>query len=398
MKYILIIALLLVIVPAVHDVQAQVDISGLLDFAHSIGDNTDSHNRMFRGDNPFHDIRAKIFLTRQLREDIGVFIQLWYDDRANPSAGGQLRMEGAYIAFERLGTEKLGIMIGKIPSPVGTYAPRAYSDVNPLIGIPMMYSYRTPLSFSLVDYQTLLNRKASNSKGLPILYDSCWNVGINFFGTHNIIEYSAGLITGAVSNPKSAGPTDGYQITGRLGCVPHISTRFGMSFAYGPYASRNDEYPDAVSTSQGFGKVVRVQQVPQIDDYNQIILVADFEYTHSHLSFYSEGGWNRYENPQDFNVDAYFGYGELQYTLHPRLYTAGRFGWIHYADVRYSLIPSSNISETEAWGYNVHRYEFGIGIKITRNVQLKFVEQITKHKENKTIDTSFSATQLNIAF
>ena len=52
---------------------------------------------------------------------------------------GGTRADGAYALWTPWKSRDLHLQAGNIPWPVGTWAPRKYSDKNPLIGEPLIY-------------------------------------------------------------------------------------------------------------------------------------------------------------------------------------------------------------------------------------------------------------------
>ena len=135
------------------------------------------------------------------------------------------------------------------PQPFGTYAARTYSDVNPVIGAPLIYAYHTGAQGSAVPAdasEQLAHRSIDTGfqdRGLPCLYDACWANGAVVFGALptdelSAIEYAFGATTATVSNPKSAS-------NGALGYVGRVGVlggdhrfdllRVGLSASYGPY-------------------------------------------------------------------------------------------------------------------------------------------------------------------
>ena len=89
------------------------------------------------------------------------------------------------------------MLIGKIPWLLGTYAPRTYSDKKPLIGTPLMWYYHTTLRYDALppttdallaaagtgQYGTSYAPGQPPRKGIPVLYDACWDVGVALNGS-----------------------------------------------------------------------------------------------------------------------------------------------------------------------------------------------------------------------
>jgi len=96
--------------------------------------------------------------------------------------------------------------LGLIPGTIGSFAPRTYSDKNPLVGVPLLYNFHTAINpRSLGSSGTLAELSAAKDVrsrgGLPVIYDACWNTGIEIYGSAGNLDYSFGILSGSVSNP-----------------------------------------------------------------------------------------------------------------------------------------------------------------------------------------------------
>ena len=176
-----------------------VDVSGLVDITHREGDKRSTINNNLAGDSPFNDLRVKLFVDAWPSSHFGVLTELLYDE-----SGGTLnviRFDGAYAVFLGVGTPYLNVKVGKIPSPFGSWAPRTYSDKNPLIGLPLMYHYFSSLRANQIpaDSAELLAHRGQGQNtsgftgfkgggsaqpfnGLPMIYDPCWDFGAEAIG------------------------------------------------------------------------------------------------------------------------------------------------------------------------------------------------------------------------
>ena len=214
--------------------RAQLQISGQLDLVASGPGDSIGVNRAFRGDTPFSPVRLRLFARHWVTERIGVFTELLYDVEADP------RVNGAYVVINELAERPwLNARIGLAPNPIGAYGLRStYFNSNPLVGIPLIWQYRTNLSSGGADTATgLTSRTAEPGGGVPVLYDSCWNIQWELLGEVGLFEYSAAVTAGSLSNPMRSRAVPGSTWLGRLGAVPLPGLRVGVSAAHGPYLS-----------------------------------------------------------------------------------------------------------------------------------------------------------------
>lgn len=132
-----------------------------------------TENGNFRGDDPFNDVRLRLFPRHWINDRIGIFGEILYDSGVK---GGGLRANGAYLVVNELFSRPwLSLKAGLIPSPFGNYGLRStYFNLNPLIGVPLIWHHRTPLPNNM--YATsadLLQKKRDGEPYMPIAYDAC---------------------------------------------------------------------------------------------------------------------------------------------------------------------------------------------------------------------------------
>ncbi len=182
--------LLSALMPAAPLAAAEVDFSFLTTLGHTSLDRESEINTNFRGDDPFHPVRVTAFAESWINPRFGVFLEFLWDQGEYHSGGDtKPRVNGAYAVARPWDTDALLFKIGLIPWNFGAWAPRTYGDANPLVGIPLMYHYRTPASSSTLPatYEEL--RMRAGTHGLPILYNACWPLGITAFGFSGDFEY-----------------------------------------------------------------------------------------------------------------------------------------------------------------------------------------------------------------
>src|SRR5262249_8893739 len=145
-----------------------------------------------------------------------------------------LYVDGAYAMMTPWASRDLHVLAGKIPWAIGTWAPRTYSDHNPLIGSPLVYQYHT----SLVWYAVPPNADAllasagrgqygvnyfgfTMGRGMAVVDDSYWDVGVTVTGSQRPLEYALGVTAGTPGwGSTSQDENSGKTALGRIGLAP----------------------------------------------------------------------------------------------------------------------------------------------------------------------------------
>ncbi len=134
--FICILSLLLSVFPV--EASSQLNFSALTSLGYTSWDNKSTINTMHRKDDPFNPVRINLFMDKWITPEVGVFLEFLWDAGIPPTGGStKPRINGAYAVLSPFETEALNFKVGYIPLPFGTWAPRTYSDRNPLIGIPL---------------------------------------------------------------------------------------------------------------------------------------------------------------------------------------------------------------------------------------------------------------------
>lgn len=361
--------------------QAEVKLSVLTSIGYTGLDRQSKINSMFRGDDPFNPIRVVVFGESWINPRLGVFLEfLWDQGKSMSGSDTKPRVNGAYaVAKVTESSDALILKIGMIPSPFGVWAPRSYADRNPLVGLPLMYHYRTPVSNGNLSQNAdeALERKHQDVYGLPIVYDACWDNGVEALGfaSGGKFEYHLAVTKASISSP-SAYMNDGVQVIGRVRFSPAPGLKFGFSAEHGSYLSES-----ATGLPQG----VSLRSV------NQKALALDFALSAGHTEIQSELVHNWWENPnleKDLSVTC--GYVELKQTLFAGFYAA-----LRYDRLSYSRLTDSAGARFD-WGYDVRRVESGAGYHITRGAMVKAVWQHNTLEDEENVD--LLCTQLVLTF
>ncbi|HEY6221184.1 MAG TPA: hypothetical protein VIX13_01485, partial [Candidatus Eisenbacteria bacterium] len=185
---------------------SDVRVRGILDLAFDDKGDGAEVNYLW-GDNALDSYRLRLFVESAVSDRLDVFTEALYNEDI-----GVLPF-AAYALFHPSPGRDMHVMAGLIPWPIGTWAPRANSNKNPLIGFPLQYQYHTTLSpFRLVPSADALLGDAGQGeegvnyapgnggpRGMPIVYDQWWDFGAVLLGSARPLEYAAGFVNGAPS-------------------------------------------------------------------------------------------------------------------------------------------------------------------------------------------------------
>ena len=363
-------------------------IHGLLDVVAAERSEAHDLNRLTRGDSSFDPYGLRLFIDAQATNRLAVYSQFVLRDATTPY------VDGAYLLWSPLPSHDAHVLAGKIPWPIGTYAPRTYSNHNPLIGTPLMYQYHTTLLWYEIppSADALLATAGSGQRGvnyegytegfgMPIIDDSYWDVGVTLTGSERPIEYALGMTAGTPGWPSTGkDENSGKTVLGRVGLAPLPGLRFGVSGAYGPYLIEdlNPELPPGKDAT----------------DYHQKLRMADVEILVGHLEVRGEGATNTWETPTVGNLDVKAGYLEGQYAFAFGGFVGGRVDRMRFGDI------ADSTGALHSWDSNVDRFEIGSGYHFDRNVLLKLVYQSMRlHQSSGTYRRlSLFAAQASISF
>lgn len=344
-------------------------------------------NGLNRGDTYFDTYRLRLFAEGPVAEDIDVFVQMMMLEDLG------VAVHGAYAMWTPLAGQDLHVIGGKIPWRIGTYAERTYSNRNPLVGAPLIYQYHTSLRSDRLppDADALANAAGTGQsgpvydasgrgyRGMPIVYDRCWDAGVMLAGSARPFEYGAGFVNGTPGNPVAGNDrNNGKSWLGRLGAQPWPGVRAGFSASRGPWIA------DAFADQMPPGRTV--------NDYAQTLLMADLEWMFSTVELRGEGLWNEWQTPTAGDVDLRGGYVEAKVGLPSGVFAAGRWGVLRFGDV----VDSTGAAR--AWDHDVSRLEAGLGYRVRRGAILKAVYQRTWFLRGSDRRESLCALQAALAF
>ncbi len=338
---------------------AETHVGGLASFVFKNANKTDFTNVTYRGWSNFNTTRFRLFVDGEVAENVTVFTQ-------GTMENGLFALVGAYARFNKISGPNTGLQVGMMPSPVGSFAPRTYADVNPLIGSPLMYIHRSSYAPGSVDSSRTIDeflelREDRYPGGMVTIHDPYWNTGAEFFGTTGKATYSFGAIVGAVSAPtiQGAQKKNTPQFTTRWTYAFSPGAIVGFSGYFGPYLAKNS-YNDALPSGKGPA------------DYMNGGICYELYTARGYFELYSEGVHAWWETPYFSTLRLNTGYAELKYTFTPGWYLAGRFDI--YEPEKVTLSDYSS----EPWDYPLKRYECGVGYKPNRHTVIKLAGQFNR--------------------
>jgi hypothetical protein len=343
-------------------------IRGLLDVVAAPRGNAFDGNVLMRGDSPFDAYGLRMFGETQANDKLQVFMQVVLRDATTPY------VDGAYALFTPAPARDLHLLAGKVPWPIGTYAPRTYSNKNPLVGAPLMYQYHSTLLWYEVvpSADALLATSGSGQygvnyfgypegRGMTLVDDSYWDVGATLVGSARPFEYALGLGVGTPGwGTTSQEENGGKSLLGRVGLAPLPGLRFGVSGAYGQYLIE----PLGPQLPPG----------TRVGDYHQKLAMADLELLYGHAELRAEGAHNVWETAFVGDLKVRSGYAELKYALPYGTFVAGR-----YDVMRFGKIMDSG-GALRPWDSNLSRVETGVGYRFSRDALAKVVYQRTTYE------------------
>jgi len=358
----------------------QLELSGQMDLLGTVRSDTLHLNTALRGDSPFSPVRVRMFARHWLTDRIGIFAEVLYDFEAS------VRINGAYAVINDIGGQPwLNARLGLAPNLVGSFGLRStYFNANPLVGVPLVWQYRTNLSPDGTSTAAALAAIGSDpGTGVPILYDSCWNIQWELLGEVGRLEYSIGMTPGALSNPIKARGVQGSQWLARIGVSPFAGLRLGLSGAHGPYLSK--------PTPDGTGALPYAADPA---DFDQSLLGADLELLAGAWAVSAEAHAVRYETPLiNEDLEALGGFVEVRFDFLPGWYVAGRAGGLFFDEI----VTDPTSGARAPWDRDTHRTEMAVGRRLTREVLVKVDWQRTAVPDGD-FDQNLFAAQLSAVF
>ncbi len=262
-----------------------------------------------------------------------------------------------------------------MPPTFGAFARLTYANDNPLIGYPLAYQYLTSLRPDAlpVSADELLRKRglgwlvryslgdSAPAPGVPLVTAFRWDTGVQAHATTGMVNLTAAVTTGTLSNPLFNDDNDGRQIAGRVELRPVAGLIVGASAARGPFVGQS-----AARAAIGEART---------DNLTQAAWGGDVEYSRDHYLLRWETIVSRWtlpvatpppqQLPLDDPLSALSTSVEGRYKLRPDFYVAARFDHLGFSDI------TGATAGTEPWDAPVTRIEVGGGYSIQRNLLLK---------------------------
>ena len=326
-------------------------------------------NTNFREDDPFNPVRGKLFPSIDINNTFAFKAEFLFDNKAvkfDHTKNQPFRADGFFLSIRGLLDHQLNFWVGRIPTPVGTFSPRSYSHLNPLIGYPLAYHYKVPYNaFSLSSESSNLALRDNNLGAATSIYEACWITGLTAFGTVGEIDYMLAIGQGTLTNPE-AKSNHGFQLAGRIGKLFTEHFTAGVSGGIAPYLEHDDNLPSGI----------------EIRDPKHIIIGIDAAVHFDNLHFIGEAFYNSWETPQyhiEEKIHAYSWYVEGQYYFIGNLYGALRVN-----QMLYGHITDPTTGEKTPWGYDLTRIESGVGYLPIPELVVKTVVQYNRFNNPTT--------------
>lgn len=373
------------VAPGAAQAAADVKLRGLLDLGLASSNAGRALNRLTFGDSNFDPYRLRLFLDAQLAPGLEVHVQSIFHE-----GFGTLKADGAYALWTPWPNRDLSLEAGKIPWPIGTYAPRTYSDKNWLIGTPLMYQYHTALQWDVPQLSTdAVVAAAGRGEAsfdvtpnyLPIVDERWWDTGAVALGSFRPLEFSLGVVQGSPGWPSPGiDDTPGQTVLGRLGLVPVPGVRIGVSGADGSWM------PTWYEVLLPAGAALR--------DYRETTLMGDAEFARGPFELRGEAVHRRWQTITAGNLDVDGGYAEARWSLPNGMWLAARGEELTFGDV------TTSAAVTRPWDDNLKRGEGIVGYRVTHDVLLKLGAQRTVRQPFAlpSVATDFLTAGLSVRF
>ena len=304
-------------------------------------------------------LHRAVFVDVDLRAAGGVGRSDWY-----------FRPSTLLLGVRPLPGRPVTVSAGVLQTPFGG-ARRGYGRQNLLVGLPLVYQYRSALPASGVRYAAAPGagpgRYAGSvayvyrPPGLPMVDTRGWNAGVLLEAGDDRARVEAAVTRGSLSNPLSRGDSPGWQASGRASAQPLLGLVLGVSAARGGYASPADSSAAMKETVLGADA-----------EFSRDYWLVRGEVVHSRRDVRTYGVSGR-EPLAVTGIDA-----EARYRVAPGLYVAGRVGRLWFGDANGGTAP---------WDADVSRVEGGLGWSPSRPVLVKLSYQYNRRPGGASRET-----------
>jgi hypothetical protein len=314
---------------------------------------------------------------------------------------GELRSENIgsprpYALFLRIRpwtARPFDIQVGRVPPTFGGFARRTYAGDNPLIGYPLAYQYLTSLRPDSLpaNADELLKMRGRGwqssysvgnptpDRGLPVASAFRWDTGVQMHVASDVVDATASVTAGTISNPLVTDDNSGKQIAGRVAVRPTVGLILGASAARGPFLTET-----ASQSAVGEG---------HSGDFTQTAWGGDVEYSRGYYLVRFETIVSDWTVPAvqapliDGPLRALATSLEGRYKIAPGLYAAARLDHLGFSEIGGTVTR-------DTWDAPVTRLEIGGGYSIQRNLIFKVSYQHNTRKGGRVQTLNLPAAQL----
>jgi hypothetical protein len=307
--------------------------------------------------------------------------------------GGHPEPYALFLRVRPWSGHNLHVQVGRLPPTFGAFPRRAYESDNPLIGYPLAYQYLTSLRADALpaSVDELLRMRGrgwlanytvgdlSLAPGVPLVSAFRWDTGVQVHAGNDLVDATAAVTAGTLSNPEVVDDNDGRQLAGRLTLHPVAGLIIGGSAARGAFVSQS-----ALRTALADAHAA---------DFTQTAWGGDVEYSRGYYLVRFETIASRWTLPvsqaplAELPLTAIATSVEGRYKIRPGLYAAARFDHLHFSELQGSL-------GRESWEAPVSRWEVGGGYSIQRNLMLKLSYQFNRRDGGRVPALNLASAQI----
>ncbi len=206
-----------------------------------------------------------------------------------------------------------------------------------------------------------------------------WDTGVQVHTGNDLLDVTASVTAGTLSNPQVTDDNGGRQLAGRVALHPVAGLVVGGSAASGAFVSQS-ALRAALPDARG-------------GDFAQTAWGGDIEYSRGYYLVRLESVISRWTLPvaqpplTELPLSAIATSVEGRYKIMPGLYAAARFDHLGFSEVQGS-------EGRQSWDAPVRRWEVGGGYSLQRNLVLKLAYQHNQRDGGRVQDLGLGTAQI----
>ena len=300
---------------------------------------------------------------------------------------------GLYLRIRPWVDRSFDIQVGRVPPTFGAFARRSYAADNPLIGYPIAYQYLTSLHPDALPANAdellrmrgrgwLSNFSIGNTapdRGVPLVSAFRWDTGVQVHAGTELMDGTASVTTGTLSNPRFSDDNSGRALAGRFVIRPVPGLIVGGSAARGPFLGQS---------------VLRALNADaETNAFTQTAWGGDVEYSRGYYLVRLETVSSTWTLPLFSDAQSRLPLGatatsvEGRVKIRPGLYAAARLDHLGFTEITGSATRAT-------WDAPTTRVELGGGYSIQRNLILKLSYQHNSRDGGRVQDLGLGALQV----